>query len=377
MPCGRRICRGAWIVPSLLLFALAAGQVPAGASRDDGTTVAPPSLESTPPVPLDLVFEEPPFDLGGIEALYARDVAYGPYEDNVFDIFLVSSQQPTGLVVFIHGGGFTTGDKGVAYLPGGHRNDVRSFLAKGYSYATINYRLLEEVDHEGVIKPLTDSRRCLQTLRYHHQQLNIDPTLVVLYGSSAGAGTSLWLAFSDEMADPLAEDPVLRQSTRVVGVGANGTQSTYDLLKWETVVFASLGVTLEDLASLPDSSEQGLLSFYGASSLEELGTPELQAYRARVDMLGLMSLDDPPFYVNNTLEVSGVPTDKNEAFHHPLHAAALKDQAALVGLRCVAYAPPLGIEDPSGQGIVDFLSEQLESARDARRPRARRRVRGH
>jgi acetyl esterase/lipase len=308
---------------------------------------------------IDPNFVEPPFNLFGIDALFARDVPYGPYEDNIFDIFLVNSKEPTPLVIFIHGGGFVSGDKIVPYVA--DRSEIRAFLAAGCSYATINYRLLEEVDHEGVIKPMSDCKRCLQFLRYHHETLNIDPARIALTGASGGAGTSLWIAFNDDMADPNADDPVSRESTRVSVVGAKAAQSTYDIYKWETVVFAPLGLTIEDMANLiaTDGSEQGLLSFYGADTIEDLSTPEYQAYRASVDMLALMSADDPPFWVQNKVENPGIPIDKGELLHHGLHAVALKERAAEVGLECQAYAPALGVTDPAGDGVVKFILDRL------------------
>lgn len=35
-----------------------------------------------------------------------KDVAYGPHERNVLDVWLAESATPTPLVVYIHGGGF-------------------------------------------------------------------------------------------------------------------------------------------------------------------------------------------------------------------------------------------------------------------------------
>ena len=306
---------------------------------------------------LDLAFEDSPIGLRGIDARFARDVPYGPHEDNVFDIFLVDSPEPTPLVIYIHGGGFTSGRKGIVYLSA--RNEIRETLEGGASYATIDYRLLDEADASGVLKPLGDSRRCLQFLRYHHEALNIDPSRIAVYGASAGAGTCLWLSLSDDMADPEAADPILRESTRVIAAGAKGTQATYDLLKWETVVFAPLGMTLENMAGLSDSSEQGLLSFYGAGSFEDLSSPEMKAYREAVDMLSLMSPDDPPLWVRNTIENAGLPVDKSELFHHALHALALLDRAREIGLECQAYIPPLGVEDPAGESVIEFLLSRI------------------
>ena len=42
----------------------------------------------------------------------------------------------------------------------------------------------------------------MQYIRSRAKEWNIDPTRIASYGSSAGAGTSLWLAFHDDLADP-------------------------------------------------------------------------------------------------------------------------------------------------------------------------------
>jgi hypothetical protein len=76
------------------------------------------------------------------------------------------------------------------------------------------------LDDDGVIRPLTDSARVVQFLRYYAGSLDIDPEQVAVYGASAGASTSLWLGTHDDLADPGNEDPVLRESSRVNAVGA-------------------------------------------------------------------------------------------------------------------------------------------------------------
>ncbi len=39
------------------------------------------------------------------------DARYGPYERNVFDLWKAKTAKPAPLLLFIHGGGFTGGDK--------------------------------------------------------------------------------------------------------------------------------------------------------------------------------------------------------------------------------------------------------------------------
>jgi len=61
-------------------------------------------------------------------------------------------------------------------------------------------------------------------MRYYSEALNIDKNRVAIYGGSAGAGTSLWLAFHNDMADEYAEGPVLQESRRVSAAAAKSTR---------------------------------------------------------------------------------------------------------------------------------------------------------
>jgi para-nitrobenzyl esterase len=208
-----------------------------------------------------------------------------------------------------------------------------------------------------VIKSLQDSARCLQFIRYHAEQLNIDPSNIILMGGSAGAGTGLWIGFNDDMVDPDAEDPVLRHSTRVTAVIALSTQATYDIGKWTTVVFEEYRLDLLELADALGLA-QALLDFYGITDVEAFESPAILEYRERVDMLGLMDAEDPPFYAQNDLEpASGpgsAPLSANLAFHHANHAKVLAEKADEIGLENVVYMKGLMVEDPSGEDSVDF-----------------------
>jgi acetyl esterase/lipase len=59
----------------------------------------------------DLVFSESPFTLNGIDAKFSKDISYDIKQRTQFDIWLPNSNTPTGLVIYVHGGGFTSGDK--------------------------------------------------------------------------------------------------------------------------------------------------------------------------------------------------------------------------------------------------------------------------
>lgn len=328
--------------PALIILALFA----ASCGSDSSST------NSTPPDPLELTASEAAFDLSSVAAEYFEAIQYGPYDQNLFDIYLPASDEPTPLLIYIHGGGFTGGSRDTSES----EDFVMSYLAEGVAFASIDYRLLQSPDPDGVIKSLTDSTRALQFIRYHSEQLNIDPDNIILMGGSAGAGTSLWIGFNDDMADPNSEDPVLRQSTRVTALIAIATQATYDIGKWTTVVFAEYRLNLLELADALGLA-QALLDFYGITDVDEFESAPILEYRARVDMLDLMDADDPPFYAQNDLEPAGPnapPITVNLAFHHANHARVLAERADEIGLENVVNIPALMIADPSGEDSLAF-----------------------
>jgi hypothetical protein len=172
----------------------------------------------------DLVFSDSPFPLNGIPARFSKDIAYDSKQRTQFDIWLPESTTPTGLVIYTHGGGFSSGDKDFVYTAqqGGawdFPSDIRFLLQNNIAFATVRYTLLSTTgERDGIKKPMSDVKRALQYIRYNAEDFNIDKTKIILAGNSAGGGTSLWIAFKSDLADAQNSDPVLRESTRVKGV---------------------------------------------------------------------------------------------------------------------------------------------------------------
>jgi para-nitrobenzyl esterase len=312
---------------------------------------------------LDLAFTAPPIELPGIRASYSANVRYGDGERNVLDIYLPESDQPTPLVIYFHGGAYYLGDKSNIST-----DDIRAFLEAGIAIATINYSYIDinpPYDDVGVIKPLQDSARALQFLRYYHQSLNLDPEQVASYGISAGASTSLWLGTHDDLADPDNADPVLRESSRLKAVAALYTQGTLNFLRWEEILAPVVGPILgtTDVLTVATSLGAGPLLFAatGTDTVEEVKSPEKQPYLENIDALGLMDAGDAPIYAYND---STIFKDSllNLFLHHALHVIALHDKAQEVGLENVMYAidPQFPLADPSGEDHVSFLKRHIQ-----------------
>lgn len=153
------------------------------------------------------------------------NVPYGDDEQQVLDFWKADSTGPAPLVFFIHGGAWKSNDKNrVAGL--------RSYLAAGISVVSINYRFVQRAQAAGIqppVKwPLEDAARALQFVRSKSGEWNLDKTRIGASGGSAGACSSLWLAFHDDMAQPDSADPIARESTRLACAGVLGAQTSLD-----------------------------------------------------------------------------------------------------------------------------------------------------
>lgn len=315
-------------------------------------------IEEFPPI-ANFFTSPSPISLGDVQADFYQNLSYSTHERNVFDIFLPTSDSPTPLVIFIHGGGFVGGDKSFAY-EGLLDEQIQDLLINKIAFASINYKLVAAIgDDTGVIKSMNDSKYCLQFIRHHSKFLNIDPDQIVLEGASAGAGTSLWIAMHQDMAEPESDDEILRQSTRVRGAALWETQATYDLVKWDTHVFQDLNLNLLEQADTLIELRFAILGFYGIQDLEQLYDPNIVAYREQIDMLNLFSFDDPPLWVNNSIYSEGIPTTSNDLTHHPLHVKAIFDAAEDFSIDATCYAPKIGIEDPEEEDVNQFIKRLL------------------
>jgi acetyl esterase/lipase len=276
------------------------------------------------------------------EKLYAptfADVKYGPYECNVFDFWQAPSDKPTPLIVFIHGGGFVGGDKSQVQSAA-----IETARESGVSVMSINYRFLPQAPLQDILR---DCARAIQYVRLNADKFNIDPKRIASFGGSAGAGTSLWLAVHDDLADSKAEDPVLRQSTRISAAACVNGQATYDFGQWEKIVYPFK----------PEwkSSPTEILKFYHFKSQEEFDSEAGRKIRADYSMVDLLTKDDPPIWMYCS-QPEGEPTSRNHLVHHPKHVHIIKQKGDEVGVKVETC---FGTSGDPWQLATEFLMKQL------------------
>jgi hypothetical protein len=281
------------------------------------------------------------------------DVAYGPDSMNILDLWLVPSEKPTPLLVFIHGGGFRGGDK--RNFSG---NLIKNMNREGISVASINYRLTEKgLLAEGknmYPAPMHDGARALQFLRYKASEYNLDKTRFAATGGSAGGCMLMWLGFHPDLAQPNHEDPVLRESSRLQVLAPRGGQTCVHgptLAKW-------FGVK-----SLNLSKKEGKIQ---SMSVEDLTAKQL-ALGLDASPITHLTPDDPPIYLYYNRPND--PVDETTIWpvwvHHPMLGIKLKEAMEdYLGMECyLGYkdGPPVTAHESQ----QDFIIRKLKSLPDS------------
>jgi acetyl esterase/lipase len=271
------------------------------------------------------------------------DVAYGPHPKQVIDFYKAESKTPTPLVFYIHGGGWRGGSK--------NNYGAKPYLDAGISVVSVEYRFVQEAgDVTPPVKaPLHDAARALQFVRSKAAEWNIDKTRIGATGGSAGACSSLWLAFHDDLADPKSDDPVARESTRLLCAAVQGAQTTLDpqqIREWMP------NGTYGAHAFYPSGADRKTAAFDQFLAEREKLLPWIAEYSP----YALVSAGDPPvalFY--NGPPAMGQPT--KDPTHSANYGLPLVEKCKSVGVECLLIYP--GSDEKQLTTPQAYLTEKL------------------
>ena len=266
-------------------------------------------------------------------------IKYGEHSRHVIDFWQAESETPTPLAFVIHGGGWRGGSKELIHK----FVDTKALLRAGISVAAINYRYTTQAGKTTppVKVPLHDAARALQFVRSKAEQWNIDKQRIGAAGGSAGACSSLWLAFHDDLADANSSDPVTQQSSRLWCAAVVNAQTTLDphqMKQWT-----------------PNSKYGG--HAFGKASFAEFFSerdsivPWIQEYSP----YALVTADDPPVYIRY-----GSPPAIGQKAKDPTHTAnfgvKLKEHCEQVGTDCeIAYPGTSSVRNSPTAFLIETL----------------------
>ncbi|MFN7150261.1 MAG: alpha/beta fold hydrolase, partial [Microthrixaceae bacterium] len=109
------------------------------------------------------------------------DLSYGPDEAHLLDVYRTDAATRRGTIVFVHGGGWTTGDK--AALTSGMFGIFLSQLRRGFDLVSVEYRLAPEHPYPAA---RDDVALAVSWVIDHGAEHGIDTSRIVLAGHSAG-----------------------------------------------------------------------------------------------------------------------------------------------------------------------------------------------
>lgn len=265
------------------------------------------------------------------------NVAYNVHERTVLDFWKAEGEGPRPLLMVIHGGGWLGGDKSRFKHP-------KRYLDNGISVAAISYRLART---DPLPTPVHDAARALQFLRSQAQEWNIDPNKVMLTGDSAGGCSSLWIACHEDLAQPNAEDPVLRESTRVQGVAVAGAQVMIEAKQIESWV-GHYGLHAMIPGAVGEASPETLMENYA----------QHEAILREFSPINHLTADDPVMYLAYDGDLSLPAKSFGHAIHHGLFGVKFLERSKEVGHNRV-YIDAGKDYTTEYRGMSDFIIQTL------------------
>ena len=266
-------------------------------------------------------------------------VSYGKHERNVLDFWQAKSKNPTPVAFVIHGGGWKGGSK--ERLP--RFADPNALLKAGISVVAIKYRYVTNTEEPPVKAPLHDAARALQFVRSKAKEWNVDKKRIGAAGGSAGACSSLWLAFHDDLADLKSKDPIARESSRLSCAAVMGAQTTLDpkqMKEWTP-------------NSRYGGHAFGLGSFGNFLKQREKILPWISEYSP----YALVTKDDPPVYlIYRTPPAIG--KEQKDPTHTSNFGVKLQDHCKSQGVDCELVYP--GLPNVKYENPTAFLISQLK-----------------
>jgi acetyl esterase/lipase len=130
-----------------------------------------------------------------------RDLSYAPVSPaQMLDLYLPNdAPAPYPLIVAIHGGGFTMGDKREDQL-----NAPVEAVRHGYAVAAMNYRMAPNALFPAAVQ---DVKAAIRFLRAHAHRYAIDPGRIATWGNSAGGYLAVMAGVTGDTTE--FDDPAL------------------------------------------------------------------------------------------------------------------------------------------------------------------------
>ncbi|BCB76976.1 alpha/beta hydrolase [Phytohabitans flavus] len=265
-----------------------------------------------------------------LDLTYAQVLGYRPLS---LDLHVPAGEGPWPLVVWVHGGGWRTGDRRTLPSTYAELGFFARMRRRGYAVASVDYRLSAEARFPA---QLHDVKAAIRWLRANAADLALDADRVALWGESAGGHLVALAGLTADAPDPFVEGEV----------GLTGVSSAvHAVVNWYGVADL-VGLDRKD----PESPEALLLGGQ-PGHLPELAALASPAEHAHAEA--------PPFLCVHGVADKVVPYSQSEHLAAVLHAYGTR-----CDLRPVPGADHIfeGTDDVGAliETSLDFLDDVLK-----------------
>ena len=171
----------------------------------------------------------------------------------------------------------------------------------------------------------------------------------------------MWLAYTDDMADPDNPDPINRESTRLTCIATTGGQTSNGTEFWKKTIGPLLGKD-RDIQSLAlalngeQNPEKIRMAMWGTTTLEQANE-----IAARHSALNIVSADDPPIFMSYGMSPSDKPPSdpkrlRGWLIHHVNLGIALKEKTDSLQMEAHLKYPGA---DTQYETLVDFFAAKF------------------
>lgn len=128
-----------------------------------------------------------------------KDISYGDGEANKFDLYVPANggKENYGLIVYLHAGGFTSGDKS------GDAEILAWLCSKGYVAAGINYTLRTDKNDKSVYSQSVEIKEAMPKVVEEAEKLGYHIDSMAISGGSAGGTLAMIYAYRDAADSPV------------------------------------------------------------------------------------------------------------------------------------------------------------------------------
>lgn len=257
-----------------------------------------------------------------VDAERIADISYASESARQkLDLYLPRNKElPSPLVIWIHGGGFTQGDK-TMFVP--------TFLTNyGYAVASINYRFSTDAPFPA---QLLDCKSALRFLRENAPKFRLDSSRIAIFGGSAGGTLAALLG-----------------TTPADETQKGGSEQVQAVVDWSGI---------SDVEKYYDQDPRRRFL------IEKLlnGEPRKNKDLARMaSAVNFARQELPPFLIMHGDQDEIVPVSQSEDLYAVLHKAGANVQL------CIVRGADHGlINEQNVKMVIDFLDRYLKKTADS------------